>query len=166
MDRCAEIPPVPETSGIVAGPMRESQKQTGVKYAQFSLVGASNMLVDVGVLNLFLLLGPTRSPEVLVLYNVVALILANANSYLWNTLWTFRDRARHDAKQVGMFTAQGLVNVGAGNVLLWLAAHGLRAHTGLSPLLIGNVAKAASMVVASTMSFLFLRFFVFRRRKA
>ena len=66
--------------------MRESQKQTGVKYAQFSLVGASNMLVDVGVLNLFLVLVPTRSPELLVVYNVGALILANANSYLWNTL--------------------------------------------------------------------------------
>ena len=46
--------------------MRESKKQTGVKYAQFSLVGISNALVDVGVLNLFLLIGPTRSPELLV----------------------------------------------------------------------------------------------------
>ncbi len=145
--------------------MCESQKQTGVKYAQFSLVGASNTLVDVGVLNLLLLLWPTRSPELLVLYNVVALILANANSYLWNTLWTFRDRAEHDARQVSMFTAQGLLNVGVGSFLLWLTAHGLRAYTDLSPLLSGNVAKAASTVVASTMSFLFLRFFVFQRRK-
>ncbi len=50
------------------------------------------MLVDVGALNLLLFLAPTGSPELLVLYNVVALVLANANSYLWNTLWTFRDR--------------------------------------------------------------------------
>ncbi len=146
--------------------MRESHKQTGVKYAQFSLVGASNMLVDIGALNLLLLLWPTRSPELLVLYNLGALILANANSYLWNTLWTFRDRARHDAKQVGLFTAQGLLNAGVGSLLLWLTAHGLRAYTDLSPLVSGNVAKVGSMVVASTMSFLFLRFFVFRPRKA
>jgi hypothetical protein len=46
--------------------VRESKKQTGVKYAQFSLVGISNAPVDVGVLNLFLLIGPTRSPELLV----------------------------------------------------------------------------------------------------
>ncbi len=62
--------------------MRESQKQTGKKYAQFSEVGFSNMLVDVGALNLLLFLAPTGSPEVLVLYNVAALVLANANSYL------------------------------------------------------------------------------------
>ena len=113
---------------------RESAKKTGVKYAQFSLAGISNMLVDVGALNLLLLVGPTRSPELLVLYNVAALILANANSYLWNTLWTFKEQAQHDAKQVGMFTAQGLLNVAVGSALLWLAAHGPRAYTPTSPL--------------------------------
>jgi putative flippase GtrA len=146
--------------------MRESRKQTGKKYAQFSLVGLSNMLVDVGVLNFLLFLAPTGSPEVLVLYNVGALVLANANSYLWNTLWTFKDQARHDAKQVGMFTAQGLLNVAVGSVLLWLAARGIRAYTDLSPWLGGNAAKAISTVSASTLSFLFLRLFVFRPRKA
>ena len=146
--------------------MRGSYKQTGIKYAQFSLVGASNTLVDVGVFNLLLLLWSTHSPGSLVAYNVAALLLANANSYVWNTLWTFRDQARHDARQVGMFTAQGLLNVGVGNALLWLVAHGLQAHTDLSPLLSGNVAKALSMVIASTMSFEFLRLYVFRPRKA
>ena len=146
--------------------MRSSQKQTGVKYVQFSLVGASNTLVDVGMFNLLLLLWSTHSPGLLVAYNVAALVLANANSYLWNTLWTFRNQARHDAKQVGLFTAQGLLNVGVGSLLLWLVAHGLSAYTDLSPLVSGNVAKAVSMVVASTMSFLFLRLFVFRPKKA
>ena len=146
--------------------MREPQKQTAVKYTQFSLVGASNMLVDIGVLNVFLVLVPTRSPELLVIYNVGALILANANSYLWNTLWTFRHQARHDAKQVSLFTAQGLLNAGVGSLLLWLAAHGLRAYTDLSALASGNVAKAISMLAASTLSFVFLRFFVFRPRRA
>jgi putative flippase GtrA len=147
------------------GPMRESQKQTGVKYAQFSTVGISNMLVDLGVLNLLLLLGPTRSPELLVVYNAGALILANANSYLWNTLWTFRDQAQHNTKQVGMFTAQGMLNVAVGSALLWLAAHGLRSYTDLSPWLSGNLAKAISTVSASTISFLFLRLFVFRPKE-
>jgi putative flippase GtrA len=134
---------------MICGSMRESQKQTGKKYAQFSAVGVSNMLVDVGALNLLLFLAPTGSPEVLVLYNVGALVLANANSYLWNTLWTFRDQARHDAKQAGMFTARGL-----------------GAYTDLSPWVVGNVAKAVSTVTASTVSFLFLRLFVFRPKEA
>ena len=124
------------------------------------------MLVDVGALNLLLFLAPTGSPEVLVLYNAVALVLANANSYLWNTLWTFRDEAQHDAKQAGMFTAQGLLNVAVGSALLWAAAHGLNAYTDLSPWVSGNVAKAFSTVTASTLSFVFLRLFVFKPKEA
>lgn len=143
--------------------MRESHKQTGIKYAQFSLVGGSNALVDLGVLNALLLISPTRSPEMLVVYNVVALVLTNANSYLWNTLWTFRRQARHDARQVGLFTLQGILNVAVGGLLIWLLAHAIVVYTDLSPLAGGNLAKVFSMVVASTMSFVFLRFFVFRK---
>ena len=121
--------------------------------------------MDLGVLNLLLLVWPTRSPEILVAFNVAALVLTNANSYLWNTLWTFRRQARHDARQVGLFTAQGVVNVAVGGLLLWLLAHWLVAHTDLSPLAGGNVAKVASKVGASTLSFVLLRFFIFRKAK-
>ena len=145
--------------------LRESGKKTGIKYAQFSLVGGSNALVDIGVLNLLLLLSPTRSPELLVVYNVAALVVTNANSYLWNTLWTFRHRARHDARQVGLFTVQGVLNVAVGGFLIWLLARGLMIYTDLSPLAGSNVAKVLSMVGASTMSFVFLRFLVFRKPK-
>ena len=62
-------------------------------------------------------------------------------------------------------SAQGLLNVALGSALLWLAAHGLRAYTEFSPWLSGNLAKAISMVSTSTLSFLFLRFFVFRPPK-
>lgn len=120
--------------------------------------------MDVGVFALLLLIMPTRDPELLVLYNAVGLVLSNANSYLWNTLWTFRRQARHDARQVSLFTGQAVLNAAVGGLLLWLAAHWLAAHTGLSPLVGGNVAKIFSMVIASTMSFLLLRIFVFRRK--
>lgn len=145
--------------------MRELHKQTGTRYARFSLVGVSNMLVDLGVFNVFLFLLSTRSPMLLVACNLAALVAANANSYLWNTLWTFRGEARHDARQVGLFGVQAAVNVGTGNLLLWGLAHGLSTHTALSPQISGNVAKIASMVVASTVSFLLLRFFVFRPKE-
>jgi membrane protein DedA with SNARE-associated domain/putative flippase GtrA len=141
----------------------EPLPETGVKYAQFSLVGISNAMVDLGVLNLLLLIYPTRSPEILVLYNLVALSLTNANSYLWNTLWTFRHHARHDAKQVGAFGLQAAVGIGVSSIVLWLVAHGLVTYANFPPLIGGNVAKLTSMLVGSTTSFLLLRFFIFRR---
>jgi membrane protein DedA with SNARE-associated domain/putative flippase GtrA len=141
----------------------EPLPETGIKYAQFSLVGISNAMVDLGVLNLLLLIYPTRSPEILVLYNLVALALTNANSYLWNTLWTFRHHARHDAKQVGAFGLQAAVGIGVSTIVLWLVAHGLVAYANFPPLIGGNVAKLTSMLVGSTTSFVLLQFFIFRR---
>src|SRR3712207_4290311 len=51
---------------------------------------AGNALVDLGMLNLLLWLWPTGDSGMLALYNTVALLSANANSYFWNTMWTFR----------------------------------------------------------------------------
>jgi putative flippase GtrA len=138
----------------------EPLPETGVKYAQFSLVGISNAMVDLGVWNLLLLIYPTRRPEILVLYNLVALALTNANSYLWNTLWTFRHHARHDAKQVGAFGLQAAEGIGVSSIVLWLVAHGLVVYANFPPLIGGNVAKLSSMLLGSTTSFLLLHFHI------
>jgi membrane protein DedA with SNARE-associated domain/membrane-associated phospholipid phosphatase len=139
--------------------------EAGVRYARFSLVGVSNALVDLGAINLLLIVHSTREPWLLVVYNLIALALTNANSYLWNTLWTFRHHARHDARQVGLFTAQGVLNAAVGSGVLWVVAHLLLAYyPGLSAQLAGNVAKVASMFVASSASFLFLHFLVFNKK--
>jgi membrane protein DedA with SNARE-associated domain/membrane-associated phospholipid phosphatase/putative flippase GtrA len=139
--------------------------EAGVRYARFSLVGVSNALVDLGAINLLLFVYPTREPGLLVLYNLLALALTNANSYLWNTLWTFRHHARHDARQMGLFTLQGVLNAAIASGVLWFVAHLLLAlYPALSAQLAGNVAKLASMFVASSASFLFLHFLVFGRK--
>ena len=65
---------------------RAKLKSRGKRFSKFSVVGLSNAAIDIGVLNLFLWLEPTREVTLLVLYNGVALVLANLNSYIWNTL--------------------------------------------------------------------------------
>jgi membrane protein DedA with SNARE-associated domain/membrane-associated phospholipid phosphatase len=139
--------------------------EAGVRYARFSLVGVSNALVDLGVINLLLFIYPTREPGLLVIYNLLALALTNANSYLWNTLWTFRGHARHDARQMGLFTLQGVLNATVASGVLWIVAHLLLAfYPGLSAQLAGNIAKLTSMFVASSATFLFLHFVVFNKK--
>jgi len=46
---------------------RAKIKSGGVRFSKFSLVGLSNAVVDIGVLNLFLWLQPTREASLLVL---------------------------------------------------------------------------------------------------
>jgi putative flippase GtrA len=101
----------------------------------------------------------------LALYNTVALLCANANSYFWNTMWTFRRQAKRTdplQKRIG-FAAQAFLNLGVSNTLFWVAA-GWMAATAL-PVVVGqNLAKVISTVVASALSFLVLRHVVLNPR--
>ena len=134
-------------------------------YAKFSVVGVTNVVVDYGTLNLLLLLFPSRDPNHLAFYNLLALALANTNSYLWNTRWTFRSGVRHDLRQKAMFALQALLNVGVSSVVLWVAARLLFAYTVLPSIVVGDLAKVLSSVVATTLSFLILHSLVFRDTK-
>ena len=134
-------------------------------YAKFSVVGLTNVVVDYGTLNLLLVLFPTRDPNHLAFYNLVALALANTNSYLWNTRWTFRSRVRRDLRQKAMFALQALLNVVVSSVVLLLAARILFVYAALPSIVVGDLAKVLSSVVATTLSFLILRYVVFRDAK-
>jgi putative flippase GtrA len=144
---------------------RAKLKSGGKRFSKFSVIGLSNAVIDIGVLNLFLWLEPTREVSLLVLYNGVALVLANLNSYLWNTLWTFRGRAEHDVRQILLFALQVLVNIGISNGLFWALVHPVIVYTDVPTYIASNVAKIISVTVASTISFFLLRYVVFSRRR-
>lgn len=144
---------------------REKIKSGGVRFSKFSVVGLSNAVVDIGVLNLFLWLQPTREPGLLFLFNGVALVLANVNSYFGNTLWTFRGRAEHNKRQTTLFIMQSLLNIGVSNGLFLLLVHPLLTDTDIPAYLVGNVAKIISVAVASLISFFILRYVVFSRKR-
>jgi putative flippase GtrA len=145
---------------------RTKLKKGSIRFSKFTVVGFSNALVDFGTLNLFLLFLATRDPSVLALYNGVALVLANANSYVWNTRWTFRSRAkRRDLRQRVLFTLQVLVNISVSNALFFALVRPVLVYTDVPAYLVGNVAKMISVVVASTISFFVLRYVVFSRKR-
>jgi putative flippase GtrA len=141
-------------------------KKGGVRFSKFTVVGLSNAVVDLGILNLFLWLASTRDPSVLALYNGVALVLANVNSYFWNTRWTFRGRAkRRDRRQRVLFTLQALFNICVSNGLFFLLVRPVLVYTEVPAYLAGNVAKFVSIAVASTLSFFLMRYLVFSRTR-
>jgi putative flippase GtrA len=141
-------------------------KGGGVRFSKFTLVGLSNAGVDIGTLNLFLWFASTRDPSVLALYNGVALVLANVNSYFWNTRWTFRARAkRRDARQRILFTLQAVFNICVSNGLFFVLIRPVLIYTEIPAYLAGNVAKIISVAVASTLSYFVLRYLVFSRTK-
>ena len=143
----------------------EKLKRGGVRFSKFSLVGLSNAVVDIGVLNLFLWLQPTREVGLLVLFNGIALVLANINSYVGNTFWTFGRRSEKSLREGVLFALQAVVNIAISNGLFFVLIRPLLVDTDIPAYLVGNVAKIASVVVASVVSYFIMRYVVFSEKR-
>ena len=135
------------------------------RFSKFSVVGLINAAVDLAVLNLLLWAYPTEEPWQFVLYNFFALILANFNSYVLNSLWTFRGQAHPGLKQGGLFALQALVGVGVSSALFWILINYALNSTDLSPVVAGNAAKVISTIITSTLSYFVQRHVIFRRER-
>ncbi|HET7577787.1 MAG TPA: GtrA family protein [Bacillales bacterium] len=136
-----------------------------LQYCQYSVIGASCGLIDIGSLNLFLYLWPTESDALLALFNSIAYGLAVLNSYIWNSRITFRKGARKDYRQVGLFILQALISLVISDLVFVLAIHGFREFSLFPNWMIHNASKGLSMFLSSTSSFFFMKFLVFRRKK-
>jgi glycosyltransferase involved in cell wall biosynthesis/putative flippase GtrA len=141
--------------------------RTRWQLTSFLGVGVLNALLDVLVFNALLLVGPGHSPFQLTVYNTVAVMVAIANSYWWNSRLTFRtqrattDRRRLRQQRVG-FLAQAGLNIAINDAVVAGLSAAL-AHQPEWPMWLGNnLAKTVAMVTASLISFLTMKSLVFR----
>lgn len=138
-------------------------------FGRFVAVGASNAAIDLGVFNALAALGPTQRPAQLAAYNTVAVALALANSYWWNSRWTFkRERGRQwrwsATRRRVLFILQGILNLFVNDLAVVVAATVLNRSGVLPPVAVTNGSKVVGMVTASLTSFAFMRGVVFRHR--
>jgi putative flippase GtrA len=141
---------------------RAGAQRTLRQYIRFLVVGASNALIDLGLLNLLAALVPPHDALVFAGENSVAVACALLNSYVWNARWTFRGQGTGTARERALFFAQALLNLLLNTVVLLTVVALLPGGQGAWPALATTVAKVCAMVVASTTSFVLLRAVVFR----
>ncbi len=150
----------PPSAGEPATPRRSPLAWR--QYGQFATVGFVNAAVDLAILNILLALFPTTSRIGLTAENSLAVALAILNSYLWNTRWTFRRQADGSVRQMTLFIAQSVLNIGINDLVLILTASQVHAlHIGPHWVKM-NLAKGVAMAFASSMSFFVMRLVVFR----
>lgn len=139
------------------------------RFGRYAAVGASNAVVDLAAFNIMVFAHATRSPQVLVAYNTIAVLLALINSWAWNSRWTFRDRARRQAggrwRQRGLFAFQGLVNLGVNDLTILVLSLLLRPVLGMPATLASNLSKVVAMLTASATSYLLMHQVVFRHAR-
>lgn len=146
---------------------QKEKSRTPIQTLQFSIIGVSNAIVDIGSLNVLLILYPTEERGILLMLNTIAYMLAVVNSYIWNSLFTFRRSAEGTAKQRISFILQGAFSLLINNGVFF-AANELLRFFGMPTWLRHNIAKGIAMFSSFAASFFMIKYLVFRdfKRKA
>ncbi|WP_411953918.1 GtrA family protein [Alkalibacillus sp. S2W] len=140
----------------------EKKRKSGIKqFFQFSVIGGSNAAIDIGVLNLLLILFPTTDTLTLILFNTTAYSLSVLNSYLWNASITFNRTSSGAKRQRVGFIIQAIISLGVNN-LIFVAINALFGLFGIPAWLAYNIAKGSAMVSSSLASFFMIKYYVFK----
>jgi putative flippase GtrA len=127
---------------------------------RFGLVGGLNTLVDLLILNGLLLLFPTTSALMLLMYNSLAYSLGGVNSFLLNKYWTFGHRQRSTCRELVRFTLTTLCGIGWSNSILWLASTVLHPFL-INPTVWANASKVLAIAGTALISYVGMRLWVF-----
>lgn len=120
------------------------------QFIKFSLVGASNTVIDFGTYLFFTrLLALHYLPA-----NTLSFTLAATWSYTMNRLWTFRDRSSRIRVQYFKFLFVSLIGLGLVSLLLFFFVEVLGFHD--------LVAKALAVVIVLVWNFSANRYWTFR----
>ena len=132
------------------------------QFGKFAAVGALNSLIDLGVLNLLILLTGVFTGGYFSLFKTLSFVVAVVNSYFWNKFWTFQSAAPVTFKEFGrflFFTGIGLlINVSVASLVVALAASQL----GKPSVLWANIGAVIAIVVALAWNFFSYRYIVFK----
>jgi putative flippase GtrA len=132
------------------------------RFMKFGTVGASGVIVNLGVLYLcreFLFVA-IQSPGIRLNASLgVAIFFATVNNFYWNRIWTWSDRQHHPDKHL-------LLHFGQYALACWV---GMLMQVILTNLFVVYmhylVANALAIVIASVFNFLVNNFWTFRSHK-
>lgn len=121
--------------------------------AKFGFIGAFNLVVDVGLFNLFRTDLLTHKP---LSAKAASLTIATVSSYFMNRHWTWSHRARTGlTRELALFTVISFVGLGIAEACLAVSHYGL----GLDSVLDDNVSTNGVGMVIGTV----WRFWAFKR---
>lgn len=133
------------------------------QFSKFFLIGVCNTAVNIGVLNLLIMLTGAVSGWQLPLIGATAFCAAVVNSYIWNTHWTFRDEYHHSAKQFHKFLIITFSALLVNSLVIYIA--NLLLHGSGSPRLEANIADLIALAVSTFWNFFGYKLWVFNNNK-
>ncbi|MEK7464657.1 MAG: GtrA family protein [Patescibacteria group bacterium] len=135
------------------------------QFGKFAATGTLNTLLDLGVLNLLILLTDISQGIYFSSFKAVSFLAATTNSYFWNKFWTFQSSlptSFAEYLRFGGFTLLGaLVNVSVASFIVSV----IGAPSGIEPKLWANVGAVIAVLVSFILNFLSYKLIVFKAKQ-
>lgn len=132
------------------------------QFGKFAAVGTLNTLLDLGVLNLLILITGYFNGSYYVGFKAISFVIATTNSYFWNKFWTFGSKMPASFKEYfrfGIFTLVGaLINVGVASLIVNV----ISIPAGIDPKLWANLGALIAVFVGMLWNFLSYKKLVFK----
>jgi len=131
--------------------------------AKFFLVGTLNTFIDLGVLNIFILISGIASGVFYSVFKAISFLVATTNSYFWNKFWTFEKKEKPAPKEFFKFlvvTVFGfLINVGVASFVVNIVGP----QFGMGKKIWASVGAIVAAFFAFVWNFLGSKFVVFEK---
>lgn len=150
--------------GILVGRFLSKYLAIMYKFVKFGEVGGLNWLVDLGVLNILIMITGFSTGIYFSVFKGISFVVSATNSYFWNKNWVFdKTKTKEVGKEVGKFgisTISGLIfNVLVATLILYFGKNVL---TGLGDKNWANVAAIGGSLSAMIFNFVLYKFWVFK----
>lgn len=133
------------------------------QFGKFAAVGVLNTMVDLGILNLEIVIFGTPAAWPYRIFKTISFLAATTNSFLWNKFWTFNSSEPANPSQTVKFylVAVGgfLLNVGIASYVF----SGVARPLSVSPNLWANIGAIAGYASAFLWDFFGYKYFVFKK---
>jgi len=133
------------------------------QFAKFAATGVLNTFVDLGVLNLAILLSGQFAGVAFGVFKAISFLVANANSYFWNKYWAFAVGGSATGSEAVKFLGVSLVGLAVNVGVAALLVNVVGSPAGLSPKLWANAAALAGVVAALVANFVGYKYLVFKK---
>ena len=158
------ILPILAVLGITAAYLISKKFPVVFQIAKFLGIGSFNTLIDLGVLNILMMIFRINAGMVYSIFKGFSFICATTNSYFWNKFWTFKNRETPCRKKEVLkflIVASGgfLINVATASFVVNI----IGPQFGVNPSLWANIGGIIAAFAVAALEFCGYKFLVFKK---
>jgi putative flippase GtrA len=162
------LAPLGALAVVGLGQHLRKQWPAAVSAGRFSVVGAANTLIDLGLLNLCIFATGVLAGPLFALFKAGSFTGAVVHSYCWNANWSFADSENQNSpavgghgKRFGLFLAVTLIGLWVNTSVAALVVYLGSPSPFLAGLPWANLAAVLALALSTLWNFFAYRFLVF-----